>query len=674
MNNVLFLQDLAIVMTTAGAAALVCQWLKQPKVVGYIIAGLLTGPHILPQCLVAETSVMTLADLGLIFMMLYIGFEFNFRKLTAVGATAFVTAIIDVVFMFWLGFVVGRLMELDTKQSVFLGAVICSSSTAVVAQMLNELGQLKERYSAVIVGTTIIEDLAAVVLIAIVTAIGISGAVQPGEVALRLGELVTFLVVVILGGVLVVRRCVNYVAGLRNDEMLALVVLAVCLAVSLLAARLHFSLALGSFIIGAVLAETRSSDRLALFIQPLRSIFAPMFFVAIGMQIVPIVLVQHTGTILLVAAAVILGKLACCSFGAFISGNDRETSFRVGCGMAQICEFALIIAVLGKSLNVMNDTIYSICVTVSVITVFTGSHLLKWSGEIFKMADAATPRGILKVMAVYTRWLGNVKSIGVNAAIRKTVRRSVATMLVNLVLITAVFITVTLLSRFSNHLPFSVPERFGGVAAMLWLCGALATIPLYVATIRKLQAMAMLAAELKFPMDAEDMHHHAIARVLSEKAIVFAGIVALGIFTLMLSSALLPPFPVLLIMLVILGAITAILWKFQIRVYSKAQGILRQTFSESSAPLYIEPLTAIPYIFEDARLSSVIIAPTVRAAGRTISELSIRKDTGATIIGIERGGLLQINPEPDATLMPSDKILLLGTQSQLQNACRLLSE
>jgi len=659
-------------MMAAGVAALVCQWLKQPKIIGYVIAGLLVGPHTPPFSFVSnELSVRTLADIGVIFLMFCMGFDFNFRRLTSVGIPAFITACIDVTFTFWLGFMVGRILGWGTIESLFLGAIICDSSTTIVLQVLNELGQSKTRYAAMIMGSTIVEDLAAIVLIAFLSGIGMTGAVQAQDVMLRVGELMAFLAVTVLAGFFIVRPVINFISRYKNDELLLMIPLAICFTVSLIAVKLEFSLALGAFIVGAVIAETRPADRIVIFSQPIKDIFAPMFFLSIGMLLDPVEIVKNGGIIALITFVVIAGKMLGSSIGAFASGNDRETSFRVGAGMAQICEFALIIAAVGKSLHVTSDSVFAIAVTASVATIFINPYILRHAGSIYAFIDRKTPHRIAGAMSAYTHWLQNVAPHRVPEPVRKIMKRSLITIAVNLVLITTVFITVKVLSRHETAIPLSVPAYLGGTSAFLWLLGVLISIPLYVATVRKWQAVSMVVAEMRFPID-KGAAQTSIARTLSERVLVFAGLAFLAIYTIMLSSALLPSLHVLVIMLLIIGAITALLWKFQIKLYSKAQNLVIKTFSGQQAPLYVDPLAAIPYLFRDAMLLSVEIAGTMPVAGKTVRQIGVRSRTGATIIGIQRGEEMITNPPLNEVLGVGDKILLLGLGPQLEKAKQLL--
>lgn len=676
MNDFSFLKNLAVVMIAGGAAALVCHWLRQPRVLGFIVAGLIIGPHNSYFPLIQdESTILTLGDIGLVFLMFSLGLEFNLRKLTSVGGTTFITAFVDVAFMFWLGFVLGRMMGWNAVESVFLGAIICDSSTTVITRILQEFGQARERFAAIVISATIVEDLIAIVLITLLTGIAITGSVSPEQVMFRIGELVTFIVVVLLVGVIVVRRIIDYVSRWKNDELLLITVLGLCFSVSLVAAEMQFSLALGAFMIGAIIAESRAVDRIITIVEPVRNTFGPLFFVAMGMLIEPALVMKHSLVIMLLIAAVMIGKVAAGSLGAFLSGNDRETSIRVGCGLAQICEFAIIFAALGRSLNATSDHVYSIAVATAVGTIFLNPHLVRFSGKLSGVLDAIMPGPVTGTLAIYTRWYRNAFRGSGNPAVNAIVKRSIITMAVNLCLIVAVFISATLLAKLAKP-PFELPQFLGGAGSLYGLAGALICIPLYVATIRKLNAMSMLAAEMKFPMDSE-RPHAALARALAQKIILLAGVTALGVFTLMLSSVLLPAFHSLLILLGVVAIVTLVFWKFQIRLYSRAQTMLRDAFATREDQFEDKPEAPAPPpapLAGGAHLLTVAIGDNSTVVGKTISETHVTAQTGAAIIGIERDGQSLVRPGLKKIIRAGDKLLLMGHEEQNVKAAALLEE
>lgn len=668
MNDYAILIDLAVVIVLAGAAALVCHWLKQPRVIGYILAGITIGwlSGWLPV-LANKGSIQTLAELGLIFLLFSLGLDFNLRKLREVGLAALGIAVADVAIMLWLGYIIGRSLGWSMPESLFLGAIICDSSTAIVAKMLGELDQKREAYAKLILGTTIIEDMLAVVLIALLTGIGITGNVQAGMVFSNFGALAVFLVVLIVGGLLFVPRLLNRVGRVHSDELLTITVMGICFAVVLLGIRLDFSLALSAFAIGAVMAESRQRVRIEMLTDPLRDLFAAVFFVTVGLMVDVRVIGAHLGALFLLTGVVILAKFTTCSLGAFIMGHDRSTSIRVGCGMAQVNEFALIIAALGVTLNVTREVVYPLAVAVAVLTTFVNPYILRNAGRITRGLEALLPQSVRTVLDNYTQWAARFEPRGAPDAVRKAVKRSLMIIFINAGWMAAIFIVAAYLAKRFPYLLAGFPMVLGGGNSIIWFGAALAIIPFLVATLRKLQALGMILAEVKFPQAPHD-GRMSIPRVLTELAVLLAGCVMLMAFILMLSSAILPPWPILLLLMLVIALITRLLWSFNIRIYAKAQTVLRDVFAGAHDWFSLHPISTVPYFFRDARLGAVNVSRESRVVGQVVRELNLRKQTGATIIGIERQGRMIINPEADETFHPGDRVMLLGTGAQIENA------
>jgi CPA2 family monovalent cation:H+ antiporter-2 len=674
MGDIQILQDLVIVMIVAGCAALVCHWLDQPKVLGYIIAGVILGPHTFPYHVVNPgQSVLVIADVGVAFLMFSLGMDFNLRKLKSVGLNPVIIAVTDVTFMLWMGFTLGRMLKWNTVESIFLGGILCESSTIVITRMLGETNRLASKSAGLAIAATIIEDLLAIVLIAILTGVGITGTVQAEHVMMRMGELLLFLVALLVTGVLIIKRIVNYVARLGSNELLSMTVLGICFGVCIGTVKLHFSMALGAFIIGAVMAEATASFRIAILTQSLRDLFGPVFFVAIGLWLDPAQIVLHAGVILLLTSAVVAGKLFGISLGAWLGGSDRRTAFGVGCGMAQICEFALIIAALAVSLHAVREYVYPVVVSVTILTILINPYLIRFSDALFNRLDALTPPALAAAMTFYTRWATTTRRQKTIDIVRKTIIRCLTLIGVNLCLISTIFITTAFLGRLEVHIPLSLPPSLGGVRAVLWLIGALLSIPLYVATLRKLNALSMIIAEIRFPVPTGGGVGAAIARNLTSKLLLLFGVSALALFTFMLTAALLPPLPVLIVSVAILATVMIFFWKFNIRIYASAQTALREALSTRSPPLQIDPATAIPYAFRDATLASVPIQTGALVAGSSIGDLAIRTRTGASVIGIERKGETIMNPGADEMIYSGDSVILLGLQRQIEEARLLLS-
>jgi monovalent cation:H+ antiporter-2, CPA2 family len=670
MHGVSFLHDLAIVMIVAALVTVVFHRLRQPVVLGYILAGVIIGPHTPPFPLIHDKATIdTLSELGVILLMFSLGLEFSLRKLRAVGAPAFIAALLEILLLFWVGYEVGRFFKWSTMDSIFLGAMLSMSSTTVIVKVLGEQGKMKERFAQLIFGILIIEDILGIAMIALLSGIAMTGNLSVGDVGVTLGKLGIFLTVTLVAGLITVPRLISYVAKFKSSEMLIVTVLGLCFGVSLLAVKLGYSVALGAFLIGAVIAEAREIHRIETLIEPVRDMFSAIFFVAIGLLIDPKLLVTYWQPILLITLAVIVGKVVTCSFGAFAGGNDMRTSLRVGMGLAQIGEFSFIIASLGVTLKVTSGFLYPIAVAVSVITTLLTPYLIRSADVLVGAFDRRAPAPLVNALELYTRWVGQIGGRAHPTMVSKLIRQWTAQMALNAALMAGVFIGAVYLGQrppdWLKRLELGEPVQ----NAALWLVAMVCSLPMFIATSRKLQALGMLLAETKVPADLAGERAAAIRAVVSN-GVPIVGSVALGLFVLVLSSTLLPPLNVLLVLLVVVGLIAWLLWRSFIKVYSKAQVALRETFAHPPPPRP-ESTTQVLRLLSHAQLRVFALGAGSPAAGKLIRELALRTSTGASVVGIERNGESIVNPGPDEELRVGDKLLLLGSSDQLAQATAL---
>lgn len=668
MHGITFLQDLAVVMIVAALVTIIFHRLKQPVVLGYILAGIIIGPHTPPFPLIHdEDTIKTLSELGVILLMFSLGLEFSLRKLKQVGAPALIAAMLEILLLFWVGYEIGQLFGWRKMDSVFLGAMLSMSSTTVIIKVLGELGKMKERFAQLIFGILIIEDILGIAMIALLSGIAMTGSLSVADVGATLGKLGIFLSATLVVGLIAVPRLIGYVAKFKSNEMMIVTVLGLCFGVSLLAAKLGYSVALGAFVIGAVIAEAREIHRIETLIEPVRDMFSAIFFVAIGLLIDPKLLLVYWQPILVITLAVIVGKVLTCSFGAFLGGNDTRTSLRVGMGLAQIGEFSFIIASLGVTLKVTSSFLYPIAVAVSVITTLLTPYLIKSADGLVGWFDRKAPQPLVNSLQIYTRWVGQIGSRQTPNMAAQLMRRWILQMILNAALIAAVFIAAAFVGK--RPPTWMVDLKLGDqwLKAALWLVAVIFSMPMFVATARKLQALGLLLAETKVSQAAAGERTAAIRSVVAT-IVPIAGTVTLGLFVLVLSSTLLPPLNVLLVLLVISGFIAWLLWRSFIKVYSKAQIALQETFAQPPAPRHDTAQIAKPSLLRDADLETVILTAGSPAIGKLIRELELRTRTGASIVAIERSGVNGVNPGPDEELQVNDQVLLLGNAAQLEKA------
>lgn len=378
-----FIIDLAIILGIAGIALIICKYLKQPVVLGYLIAGLIAGPNTPPHFLISDPdSIKVIAELGVIFLMFSLGLEFSFHKLKRIGAPASITGIIEAFFVLVSGYGLGRLLGWDSIQSLFLGAALAISSTTIIIKTLHDLKLNKNHFAELIFGVLVIEDLLAILMLvglstfAVTTAGSAGSELFYGAVRLILTVSAWFII-----GYFVIPSLFRTWLKDASDEILIVISVAFCLGLVSIAEYFHYSVALGAFIMGSILAETDASDRITHLVDPLKDIFAAVFFISIGMLINPVLIWHNLDIICIITLFTIVTKLLFSFLGAWLSGQRVGTALQVGFSMAQIGEFSFIIVGLGASLNLLNENFYPIIVAVSLITSFTTPYFIKFSTQ-----------------------------------------------------------------------------------------------------------------------------------------------------------------------------------------------------------------------------------------------------------------------------------------------------
>ena len=369
--------DLYILMITAGIVSLLFKLMKQPVVLGYIVAGLLVGPYVFGKSLVDAENVEAWGNIGVLFVLFCIGLEFRIKNLIASGKVAAIGALTIIGGMMLLGFGVGQWAELDMMNSLFLAGMLCMSSTTIVMKAIDEAGLSKERFVKGATSILIIEDVVAVVLMVLLSSIAIKHQFEGVELLKKVGILALTLVVWFVFGILVIPTLLRKVKKYLNDETLIILALGLCLGMVLTAEEAGFSSALGAFVMGTILAETVESHRIEKLMTPLKNVFAAIFFVSVGMMINPANLVEYWSSILLVCIVIIVGMIIFGTLGGWWGGETMRDSMQTGFSFVQIGEFSFIIAALGNSLNVTHPALYPIIVASSVVTTFLTPYIMK---------------------------------------------------------------------------------------------------------------------------------------------------------------------------------------------------------------------------------------------------------------------------------------------------------
>lgn len=569
-----FIHDMAIIMLVAGFITIIFHKLKQPVVLGYLLAGIIIGPHTPPFELVQDKHIiMILAELGIVFLMFSLGLEFSLKKLAQVGAAALIAALCETSLMINIGYRLGLHFGWNNMDALFLGAMMAISSTTIIVKALSEMGMKNYHFAQLIFGMLIVEDILAIGIIAILPGIAETGAIKGHAIFSTIGELSLFIIVALILGLLTIPRLLAYVAKFHSSEMLLISVLGLCFGFCLMVLALNYSIALGSFMVGAIVAEAKPLALIERLVTPVKDMFSAIFFVTIGMMFSPHMLLTNFVPIIIISALLVIGKVIGCTCGAYISGETGSTALRVGMSMAQIGEFSFIIATLGNTLKVTSDFLYPIAIAVSAITTLLTPYLIKLSPVLASQISKSSPQSLVKLSHKYTAWLSELQPKGDSALIVKIIVRITLQILANCALVAVVFIAGAYLA---THLDQKLVEASGLVfnlqvhKAIICSIAMLISLPFIIAAYRKLKALSMMFAEILISSELANSNVYNLRRLIFE-VVPLLSIYGIMSFIFSFSSHILPQGAIF--WYIILGTIPAaiILWKPCIKLQSWLQ-------------------------------------------------------------------------------------------------------
>lgn len=675
-----FLAALSVVLCTAAVTTVVFVRLRQPVVLGYILAGLIVGPH-LPFPLVADAAVVqTLSELGVILLMFSLGLEFRLGKLAEVGPTAGITALIQSSIMMWLGFAVARGFGWTVREGLFTGAIIAISSTTIIAKAYDEQG-ITGRLRDLVVGVLIVEDLIAILLMTALTAISSGDRITLQTFVVSGGKLLGFLVGLVAVGLLIVPRFVRWTVRLGRSETTLVACIGVCFATSLLAQHFGYSVALGAFLAGSLVAESGEEKSIEHLVSPVRDVFAAIFFVSVGMLIDPVLVARHWVPVLTLTAVVIGGKLVGVFLGAFLTGSGVRTSVQAGMSLAQIGEFSFIIAGLGISLRATGHFLYPVAVAVSAITTLTTPWLIRASGPLASFLDRKLPRPLQTFAALYGTWIESLSAGPSHGEAGTQVRRVLRALLVDLALLALLVVAAT---AFGNGLVRYVMREFEftrRIARYIVVAlGLAAGLPFLIGAGRNASELGARLARLALPEAEGGLDLGRAPRRALVVALRLTMALVVGVPTAALLQSFLPAW--------ISGAgLGALLIVLAVSLWQSAKNL--QGHVKAGAQVVVEAWmnqarggaeTAEPDVFAEVRRllpgigepSPVLLDESSFAAGRTLAQLNLRGRTGASVIALVHSTQGVIVPEAHQILSAGDVLALVGTAESIVAATRLL--
>jgi monovalent cation:H+ antiporter-2, CPA2 family len=640
------IQDLAVILCVAGLVAFLFQRIRQPLVLGYIVAGVIVGPHTLHTPLVSDLpSVRVWAELGVIFLMFSLGLEFSFRRLSHVGASAVATATLEMSLMWVLGFFWGRWSGWSLIDSVFVGAMVSVSSTTIIAKALDELKLKTKRFSTMIFAILVVEDLFAVLILVVLSTIALSGALSGMVVlsaALRLALVIGGW---FISGYLLVPRLVRFVGRYSNNEMLTVISVALCLFLSVFAAYFGYSIALGAFIMGSILAESTESYRIEERIEPLRDLFAAIFFVSVGMLMDPKILLTHWGAVISLAALVMVGKITGVTLGALITGQTLRTSIQVGFGLTQIGEFSFIIAALGLTLGVTSEFLYPVAVAVSLITTLTTPYFIRISHKFAVGLEARLPLEVKSGLNRYAVWVQTRRG-------EKT-RRKIFYHLLFRWALNGLVVSVIFVVSSELMLPLlleRVSER-AWMPALGWLLTASLSLPFI---------WAMLSVFKRY----HDEQVQGVLLFFRIFSVIWIGILSANFFPVRYAAL----FTIAVVLLIL-----ALFYRQVEELYHWFECQFLSTFEvrEKTRP----PLDIIRKLAPwDAHLVRLKVHPNSEFVAKPLSETQLRSKYGLNVVAIQRGLTTLVAPKPQEMVLPKDELLVLATDEEIETVRPILEK
>lgn len=635
--------DLGLILMTAGVAVLLFKKIKQPLVLGYLIAGFLAGSNFdfFPS-ITDHKSVEVWAEIGVIFLLFSLGLEFSFKKLMKVGGTASITAITQIVCMVFIGFSVGHWMGWNTMDSIFLGATLSISSTTIILRAFDELGVKGKKFAGIVFGALIVEDIVAIIMMVLLSTIAVSQQFSGVELIQSVLKLVFFLTLWFIGGIFFVPTLLKKAKNLLTDEMMLIISIALCLLMVMLAANVGFSPALGAFIMGSIIAETTQAEKIEHLIKPVKDLFGAVFFVSVGMLINIDTLVEYALPVVIITLVTVFGKAFSSTLGALLSGQPLKQSVQTGMSLAQIGEFSFIIATLGMTLGVISDFLYPIVVAVSAITTFTTPFLIKFSTDFSDKLEKTLPVKWVKAIDKYSTNTEAIKSV---SDWQMVLRANMTQIMIHSVIIVAV---ILLSSEYI--LPLVETSQFGNAIA------ALITLVILSPFFWALSLRRVAVKQSQILMKERKYRGPIIMIVLLRM------LLTLFYLGFMLNTFFSPE--IALIALVIAVAVYFIFPKKLNGQYHKIESHFISNLNAREivkAGRSRQDLT--PW---DGHMTTFDIAKESNIAGKTLAELELREQMGINIAFIRRGEVMINIPGRNERLFPGDEICVIGTDNQVQ--------
>ena len=641
------ISDLAFILLLGAVVTLLFKWIKQPVVLGYIVAGFLASPNFTPlPSVTTDENIEFWAQIGIIVLLFSLGLEFSFKKLLNTGGSAVVTALIIVLGMMATGFVIGHLLGFTAINSLFLGGMLSMSSTTIIIKAFTDLNLRQKKFASLVFAVLIVEDLFAVVMMVVLSSIAINNSVEGGEMLMSVSKLVFFLIIWFLVGVFILPSALNRFRRFLNNETLLVVSMGLCLGMAVFSVFCGFSMALGAFVMGSILAGTSYAERIEHVVSPVKDLFGSVFFISVGMMVQPDVIVQYWWPILLLSVVVIVGMIVFGTCGMLVTGQSLRVAIQSGFSLTQIGEFAFIIATLGMSLGVLDHEIYPIVVAVSVITTFTTPYFIRMAEPVYEFTARHLPQRF--------RYLLTARTSGDSDS--DTTRRAWISLsqryLWRILMYSIILYAISMLSR-----TYLAPWLDGWAGAWSRFIGAATTLTF--------MAPFLLALCLPPRMDSGNSAAHLTASQLRLPRLimmVFRLMLALGFIVWQLWQF----YSLKVGILVGIACFMIMLMLFSKRLNHQLRQIEKR-FINNLNERELRRSGKNNNLVSDLHLAYMHVGYGCPFVGERLVNANIRHKYGVTVVTIQRGSELTVVPSGETRIFPGDTVGVIGTDEQISS-------
>ena len=650
------IQDLALILVVAGIVTLVFKRLKQPLVLGYILAGFLVSPHMPYTASVADSENIHLwADIGVMFLLFSLGLDFSFKKILKMGASPIISACSIIFSMSMLGVIVGHPFGWSKMDCIFLGGMLAMSSTTIIYKAFDDLGLRQQQFAGMVMSVLILEDILAIVMMVLLSAVASGNNPDGGQMLGSVLQIVFFLVLWLVVGIFAIPALLRKVRRLINNEVLLIVSLGLCCAMAVFSTKVGFSSAFGAFIMGSILAETVEAERIEKLVEPVKNLFGAIFFVSVGMLVDPKILVEYALPITVLVLTILIGQAVFGTFSFMLGGETLKSAMRCGFSMAQIGEFSFIIASLGLALGVISDFLYPVVVAVSVITTFLTPYMIRFATPVYNSLEKRLPSKLVKLL--------NQMTISQKDRQEKSLWKPMLTQMAVNTIVYSILTSASIALMFTFVLPFM--RRLLPGWELHWYANAITGVLTVLLIAPFLRAMVMKknrSEEFK-ALWAESSRN----RLPLLLTILVRGIIAVGfIFYICHYLSRFTNALMITIGIIVVGLIILSRWTKKRSITLERLFIMNLRSREIEAQVHgrKRPLYEGKLLDRDIHISEFEVPYNSMWMGQTLKQLNLAKKFGVHVSSILRGGHRLNIPDGDYIIFPGDVLQVIGTDEQ----------